>query len=137
LQKSIEIYQKLNEPLVEAPIWITLAEVYLLLEDRESAGVALDKARELAKKSGFPLAASMVDLVAAARKTADGQITPVAFGDALSAWFELPDVQALMIGPDAPRVMRDFFAVASGARDVDPAPTGTATIPVFRGVSLM
>jgi len=137
LQKSIEIYQKLNEPLIEAPIWITLAEVYMLLEDRESAGVALDKARELAKKSGWPLATSMVDLVAAARKATGGQITPQAFGDALTAWFDLPDAQGLMMGPDAPRVMHDLLAVGSGRRGVDPGSMGTATMPIFSGVALM
>ncbi len=137
LEKSIELYQKLHEPYVEAPIWITLAEVYMLLDDRESAGFALDKARDLAQKSDFKLAGSLVDLLIAAKKTMHNQLAPEAFGEAFTAWYELPEAKGLMMGPDAPRVLREALAGTSGTPSADPGPVATATPPVFRGIALM
>jgi CHAT domain-containing protein/Flp pilus assembly protein TadD len=136
-EKSLEIYQTLNEPYVEAPIWITLAEVYLLLEDRDSARVALDKARDLAKKSHFTLASSLVDVLVAGSKTAPGQLTPEVIGEAFATVSAMPEAGGLMMGAEAPRVLRELLALNSGAKSVDPGPVSPATPPVFRGIALM
>jgi CHAT domain-containing protein/Flp pilus assembly protein TadD len=133
LQKSVEIYRKLNQPYVEAPTWILLAEVYLLLEDRDSAGVALEKARELAKKSNFKIAAAMVDVVAELKKFGPGQEAPASLGEAFATLSAMPEMRSLATDGDSPLVLGGIFASPA----TDPGPIPATTSPMVRGMALM
>jgi len=93
LERAIELYQKLNEPYLEAPAWILLAEVDMQVDMQAGATNALDHARTLAKKSGFKLAGSMVELLIAANKVMAGQGSLSDFDELTKAFLDLPDAK--------------------------------------------
>jgi CHAT domain-containing protein/Flp pilus assembly protein TadD len=93
LERAIELYQKLNEPYLEAPTWILLAEVDMQVDMQDGVADALDHARTLAKKSGFKLTAAMVDLLAAGNKVMTGQGSLSGFDETMKAFSDLPDAQ--------------------------------------------
>lgn len=93
LERAVELQQKLHEPYVEAPTWLLLAEVDLQLNLQSGAADALEKARVLAKTSGFGLAERNVELLSATSKFMRGQGTLSNVQDAIQALQALPDAQ--------------------------------------------
>lgn len=138
LEKSIELFQTVDRPYHEAPVWTLLAEVHLLLESHEAAQHALDKSRALAKKSGFKLAESMVDMVSASRDFMTGRKTISEADAAIRAWFDMPGAKGLMFSKDAQRLISQSLHVNSPAAHFPPeALPSTAGVPFFQSMTMI
>lgn len=120
-EKSLELYQKLNMPYVEAPVWIELAEVYLLLDDDKNAAIALGKARDAAKRGVFPLAAELVGVIEALQKSVPGKSGELEAS--LSDWLENPEAKGLMFGAQVEALMRAAAATLANRAGVTTLPS--------------
>lgn len=72
-EAAIRFFQATGDSHEEARTWIHLADLYTQLNSRVSAEAALEKARELSKKSGSPLAQAETGLVEAMERLKAGQ----------------------------------------------------------------
>jgi tetratricopeptide (TPR) repeat protein len=137
LEKSVALYRPLNEPYVEAPIWLMLAEVYTALESDSNAIAALENAKKLAEMSDFTLAGALIDILSTARKGHGGQAT---FAD-LDATFETlmshPEMKTLMMAPGAANLLRDSFAAVLGGPIPASVPMASTAPPLFKAFSLL
>lgn len=120
-EKSIELFQTLNKPDVESQVWVLLAEVYLLLDVHGNAGTTLEKARELAKKSGFRLAEAMVEMLSASDKFLSGKSSAADLETYFGAWWELPEAGGLMFSEDVQQLFREVMGLRAGAADGGPS----------------
>ncbi|HEV7484506.1 MAG TPA: CHAT domain-containing tetratricopeptide repeat protein [Thermoanaerobaculia bacterium] len=93
LERSIELYQTLNEPFLEAPTWILLAEVDMQVGMQDGVADALANARALARKSGFKLVAVMVDAISAAQGMMTGKGSPGDIEKSVNALLALPEAK--------------------------------------------
>jgi CHAT domain-containing protein/predicted negative regulator of RcsB-dependent stress response len=135
LERSIELYQKLNEPLLEAPTWILLAEIDLQTGMQDGASDALANARALGRKSGFKLAALMVDVVTAAQGVMTGKGSPGDLEKSLKALLDSPDAKE-PLWHDMIMLLLAMFRAEAGIPDSGDAQL-SSTDPVFRAMSLM
>ncbi|HEX6158997.1 MAG TPA: CHAT domain-containing tetratricopeptide repeat protein [Thermoanaerobaculia bacterium] len=118
LETAVELYQKVGRPDSAALTWTALAEVYILLGVDSSARVSLEKARELAAESGFGLAQTLVEMVAA--RLSNGGTED--FGK----WWELPETGGLMFEENVRLLIRDLVSADMPM----PKPGGNASPPV-------
>lgn len=95
-EKSLDIYRRIDMPYVEAPTWITLAELYYLLDDPATAATALANAREAARRAGFPLAAELADVVEALGRSAPGAGGGSDVAAKLDQWLSHPGAADLL-----------------------------------------
>jgi len=93
VERAIEIYQKLHEPYVEAPLWILLAEVDIQLDLQDGAADALEKARGLARQSGFKLASAFIETLNAVVRLRKGQGSAREVDEAIQTLLAQPDAQ--------------------------------------------
>lgn len=63
LHQAIAIYQHLGMRDEEAAAWMTLAAMYMLIGGGDNATVALDRSRDLAKRSRSPDAVRIIDAI--------------------------------------------------------------------------
>lgn len=134
-EKSIELYQTLKEPLLEGTAWMMLAEVDMMLDASDSAAEALENARVLAKKSGYQLAGSVVNMLTTNRKLVAGAVTKEEAAREMKAWWSLPEWKSLPVGKDAGRLLQDFLT--GRGTSVDPDKIVTGGPQVFRWMALM
>lgn len=124
LEKAIDLYQQVDEPYIEAPTWILLAEVHMQLGMDDSADADIGRARELAKKSGFTLATAMVDILVAGRKAMKGEGSIHTLETAVDAFRNLPESRSLPTG-DTLEVFRESLGIISGKPTTMQADLGT------------
>jgi CHAT domain-containing protein/predicted negative regulator of RcsB-dependent stress response len=93
LERAIKLYQKLHDPYLEAPVWILLAEVDMQVDLQDGAADALENARTLARKSGFKLAAVMVNVVTAGNAVMTDKGSPRDFEDAIKVLLDSPEAK--------------------------------------------
>jgi len=138
LEKAIELYQTLEQPYLEAAVWTLLAEVDMLLNAQSNAADAIEKARALAKKSGFELAGAMANMLGTGRQFMTGKATPEDMDDVFKAWWELPEAKSLMFSSEAQRVLQESVRIGSSAsRGVQPELVTTAGPQFVRWTALM
>lgn len=143
LEQAIAIYQALDEPYLEAPTWLLLAEVYMLLETDDSITVALDNGRKLAEKSGFTLARSMVDVLEATKRLHQGHGSVADARSAASAMFSMPDARG-MFTEGFQDLYRESFSLlpgvpSSSTKEIRPGgpPLLTALAVMLQGKSAL
>jgi len=136
IEKAIELYQRLDQPYVEAPLWILLAEVDLQLGMHDNATEALDSARALAKKSGFKLAAAMVDVLAAGKKAMSGQGSVAAFDAAVDALLKIPESRDMPILGNLMSILRASMRMGEGAPLI-PGSIPTSAVSLLQSMPLM
>jgi CHAT domain-containing protein len=121
LEKAIGLYQELNEPYLETPLWIFLAEVDLQTDMQDGADLAIENARQLAKKSGFVLAKKMVDMLASTKKLMAGEGTLDETERTIKAFLDTPDARDM--GP-ALSLVEESLSLIPGHQPQNPPPTG-------------
>lgn len=136
LESAIALYQTLNEPYLEAPVWALMAEVHLLLESPDGAQLALDNARGLARKSGFKLAEGLVDMISQAKRFHAGEAGAGETEAAVRAWLDMPEARALMFNEQAQRTLRDVITGGSPSMQ-QPEHVATPGPPFVRAMALM
>jgi tetratricopeptide (TPR) repeat protein len=135
LEKSVALYGPLNQPYVEAPIWLLLAEVYMALNSDSNAALALQNAKKLAEKSNFTLAGALIDVVATIPKGMGGQARFADFDATFEALMRHPEMKTVNLMPDAATQIRDSFAAVRGLPIS--APTMEANVPpLFKAFSI-
>ena len=136
LETAIALLQPLNQPYLEAPAWTLMADVLLMLESPDGAQLAIDKARQLAKKSGFAMAESVIEMISQAKRFRHGGGNRGDVEAAVRAWFDMPEAKMMMFNPEAQRLFRDLVA---GATTIDQKPELVVTpgIPFMRATALM
>jgi CHAT domain-containing protein len=91
LEKSLEALAKANEPFNESVILGTLAMNYILLDADDTAGILLERARQLAEKNGRCLDVAVIDLLESTRKFLKDEISFEDFEKAAEQWSRTPD----------------------------------------------
>jgi CHAT domain-containing protein len=127
LETAIALYQTRKEPLLESTTWVMLAEVYMMLGGGDTLAQALENARALAKKSGFKLGESMIDLIAAFESVSHGPSKAEDFEAALQAFQNLPETQTLGLG-DLPQILRQVGRIGKGGPGAA-LPAGDSHLP--------
>ena len=125
LERSLELYQPLNDPTMEAPVWILLCDVYLITDADESLSSALAKARELAGKSHVAGASELVTVIETAQRLFKGEAT----AEQLEAAFEKTWKAGLEFPQEAKNVVRDLIHLRSATPRVSAGSGGD--IPLF------
>jgi CHAT domain-containing protein len=136
LEKAIELYQRLEQPYVEAPLWIVLAEVDLQLGLQDNATEALEHARALAKKSGFRMAGGMVEVLTASRKVMAGQAPVSSIDAAVNALLLMPETRDMPLLGSMMPVLRECLRAGNGMPATLPALPGP-TMPMMQPMLLM
>jgi len=136
IEKAIGLYQRLEQPYVEAPLWILLAEVDLQLGMQDNATEALDSARALAKKSGFKLAAAMVNVLVAARKVMVGQGSVAALDEAIDALLRVRETRDLPLIANVMSMVRTSIHMGNGMQ-VTPGSIPTSAAPLLQSMPLI
>ena len=114
LQKSIALFQTLDQPYVEGTIWMLLAEADMLLNAPDNASNALDSAAALAKKSKFKLAEAIVDMLRAQSRFMSGKASPEEVDAALTAWWSMPETKGLLINEQGRQMLQETLRLAAG-----------------------
>lgn len=124
LERAVVLYQADHQDLLESAAWVMLAEVYLMLGGGDTLTQAIEHGRALAKKSGFKLSTTLIDLIAAFESVSTGPSKQADFEAALQALTNLPDTQTLGLG-NIPELLRDAAHMAKG--ESTSAPTASDT----------
>lgn len=93
IERAIELYRQLNEPLLETTAWMVLAVIDVQLNLLDGAKDAIEHARPLAKKSGYAFASASIEMMAAATRYVSGHGTLTDFDEAVSSLRQLPDTK--------------------------------------------
>lgn len=93
IERAIELYRQLNEPLLESTAWMVLVVIDVQLNLQDGATDAIEHARALANKSGYAFASASVEMMAAATRYANNHGTLSDFDEALSSLRQLPDTK--------------------------------------------
>jgi CHAT domain-containing protein/predicted negative regulator of RcsB-dependent stress response len=137
LEDSIELFQIIDRPYVEAMVWMELADVHMMLGAHHNVSDDLERARALARKSGFKLAESMVDMVAVASRVIDGHGTITEMQQAIRAWWDLPEARALTPGKDTEQLFAAVMSLGGKATPGSlPDPAGFSASPPLRVLAL-
>ena len=113
IEKSLEALGRSNEPQHEPAIWGNLAMMYVLLDANDSARDALERARELAEKTGRCLDVAAIDLLESARKYLRGELPSSDFQKAVAQWARTPDVLSV-------QGSEHFMAILTGIMSAAP-----------------
>jgi len=133
--RAIELFQTLKEPQAEAMAWISLAEVYLITDSDVSADDAVTRARELAKKSNFPIASALADILDTAKKARAGETSDTQA--AYAALFAIPEARVLFLNKEAMSVMNQVISMKPSPTPTDPALVGGDAAQVLKPMAMM
>jgi len=115
LEDSIELFQKIDEPYAEAPVWGLLTTVYVMLDAEGDAAIAFKKMEELAKSSHFGLAEEFVKaLKTGGGKLLAGQQPGPELGKALEGFWNHPEAQGLPLTQELRGLFRTVTGLDSG-----------------------
>lgn len=132
LERSIEIYQSLHEPYLELGTWIFLAQVEMMVDAEDASAYALEKARELARKSDFKFGSMAVAVAIATQKAITGRAAAKDVDDALRPLLESPEAQ----NPKFHVVFANLSAMFHGVMGMPVTFEERMDVAVFRAVSL-
>ena len=138
LEKAVELYQSLNDPLTEAPLWINLAVVHILMGANNTANQVLARARELAETSHFELAGDMISMIEIWQKYTRNAASLSDLNAALDRFACNPQLASIDPGGDMERMFRGLFS--SGGRPMTPPnsfDSRPSAIPVFSGFNYL
>jgi CHAT domain-containing protein/tetratricopeptide (TPR) repeat protein len=117
-ENAARLFHEVNRPEHEAHAWIQLSLIYARLQSRARAAEALEKAREIARKSGSPMLQSMTELLAAMARIDRGTGTMAELKESLMGLLVLPQTQEIK-PPEERRklteLIADVFQVLAGA----------------------
>jgi CHAT domain-containing protein/Flp pilus assembly protein TadD len=118
VEKSLEALANANEPFREPAILGNLAMSYILLDADDSARILLERARQVAEKSGRCLDVATIDLIESTRKFLKEEISFADFEKAAEQWSRTPDALSV---PGSEYIAQLIGAITSSA-PVDPRP---------------
>jgi CHAT domain-containing protein/tetratricopeptide (TPR) repeat protein len=133
-EKALELLATIDDPVLESAVMAGVAVTYLNLAAHESGTSAIEKARELAGKSGSRLVAALLDVIAAFYTG-----TPANLSEALNRFMQRPEVREM-------ENMQKFDAAVRAATGPNPGAGLSAVDPsgltgwdsnVFRVMSLV
>lgn len=133
--KAIEIFQELKEDKGEAVLWTLLADVHLMLDSQVSAAEAIARAKELAKTSRFPMAATLADFLEAALKWRQGEHADMR--GAFAAVLAEREANGMRVSDEAKRFMTDIIAMNVGMTPPDPARISGDGVDMLQPMALM
>jgi tetratricopeptide (TPR) repeat protein len=141
LEQAIELYQTVNDPLMEGHAWTMLAEVHLTMGSFESADIAAENARMLARKSRFAPAEMLIEMLMSQRKWMMGKGTAADAAKALDDAAQLLTKEGIEFTPEVAKVLGDLFRIAddpSAARSIsDSLVRGETAIPIASDLKTM
>ena len=134
LEKSIELFQKIDQPYSEAPVWALLTTVYLMLDANDDAALAFKKMEELAVVSHFVLAEQFVEaLRAGGDKLFSGKQPGLELGKAFETFWNHPEAQGLPMTQE----LRGLFRTLTGLQTELPADTGASGLHLPPVIAMM
>lgn len=140
LERSIELFQKIDEPYAEAPVWALLTTVYLLLDANDDAMLAFKRMGELAEVSHFALAEQFVDaLKKGGGNLFAGKLPGPELGQALESVWSHPEAQGLPLTQELRGLVRTLTGLNSDLpvnADGPHLPEVVAMLTMQRGLAL-
>jgi CHAT domain-containing protein/predicted negative regulator of RcsB-dependent stress response len=116
MEKSLEALARANEPFREPAILGNLAMNYILLDADDSARIALERARQVAEKSGRCLDVAAIELLESTRKFLHDEVPFADFQKAVEQWSRTPDVLSVPRSEHLAQLMTTIM----GSAPVDP-----------------
>ena len=110
LERSVHLYQSLNDPLSEAAVWGTLAHAYLLTDNLAAAEDALAHAHRIAEKAKFPFGVDMIAMTETWLRFRKGQATVNDVKASLERFMKNPQVSNIEIAQDVEQIVRRTLA---------------------------
>lgn len=92
-EAAIGLFQTTREPWEEARTWLGLADLYSQVNSRPSADAAIEKAHELFKQSGSPVAQAETDLLDATVRLKAGRTDVKEVQEKFTAVLSLPELK--------------------------------------------
>lgn len=116
LEKAIALYDTLGDETAfeETPVFAQLAEDYVMLEAPQSVADVLKRGSAMAEKSGFPLALSLMKLIARAPQIAPAPATQLDLQEALAEWMSSREVRGFL-GEDTADLVKSGEHLPLGA----------------------
>ena len=114
LEKSLALFRNAHAPEAEIGTWIMLSEVYTSSDIPDTAQDALKRARELAEKTDWKLAKELLEPAAAVEGAVSGKtsLTATRAQEIFGKFWEMPDVQDLMLPEDMQVLLREAIGIA-------------------------
>jgi CHAT domain-containing protein/Tfp pilus assembly protein PilF len=140
MEKAIEVYQTVNDPLMEGHAWTMLAEIYLGMGAFDNADLASESALALARKSRFPPAETIIEMLMAQRRWMSGDGTAAEAEAAVDAFANMAMKEAIPFTPELANVFGDIMRLADHpspirSANADPNVRGATAMPVFTGMT--
>jgi tetratricopeptide (TPR) repeat protein len=133
IERAIEVYQSVDDPIMEGHAWTMLAEVYLGMGADDSVTHATDYAQALAEKSHFGGALKLIDLLTAYRNLMSNKGTREELARAAAALAATPEARWAAVSPEISKLLTDVATLPanpSATIHVDPKAPGMATVPI-------
>lgn len=105
-EAAISLFQTTREPWQEARTWLGLADLYSRVNSRPSADAAIEKAHELFKQSGSPVAQAETELLDATVRLQAGLTGVKEVQEKFTAVLGLPELQDTPRGEEGQKLLR-------------------------------
>ncbi|HEX8253079.1 MAG TPA: CHAT domain-containing tetratricopeptide repeat protein, partial [Thermoanaerobaculia bacterium] len=136
LERSVQLYRSLNDPVSEAATWGSLSHAYLLADNLAAAEDALVNARKLVNKTHFPLGPDMIALSETWLRFRKGQATTKDVRNSMDKFMRNAETVNIDIADDVQQVVRQTLKVLESGK-LPGKPRAHFSMPMFRTYELM
>lgn len=131
METAIELYQVLNDPVSEAVLWTTIAEVHILTGTDATADKLLARARQLADASRYSVAGDLISVIECWRQSRKGTATADYVRTAVGQLARNPQLAAIDAGRGLERFLRSMLALEGHGSAVDIGARAGAGVPAL------
>lgn len=130
LERSVQLYGSLKDPISEAATWGSLANAYMLTDNIPAAEQALVRARELVAKNRFPLGVDMIAMSETWLRFRKGQATSSEVKASVEKFMRNAESVNIDIAQDVEQIMRETMEVLESGK-FPGKPQARSAIPMF------
>jgi CHAT domain-containing protein len=131
METAIELYQSLNQPVSEAMLWTTLAEVHILTGTEDTADRLLARARTLALTSRYSVTGDLISVLECWGQYRKEMVTADEVRDAFDRLAQNPQFAAIDAGRDLERVLRGVLSLEGPGDAVHPGAQPIPAVPAL------
>ncbi len=137
LERSVQHFQSLKNPISEAATWGTLSHAYSLTDNMAAAEDALARARKLVENGRFPLGEDMIAISETWIRFRKGQATPADVKASVDQLMKNPSIHHNEIGKDVELLLQHSMKVRETGKFSNAPPKKQSSLPLFDRYWLM
>lgn len=130
LERSVQHFQSLKDPISEAATWGILSHAYSLTDNMAAAEDALSRARKLVENGRFPLGEDMIAMSEAWVRFRKGQATPADVKASVERLMKNPQIHNIEVARDVERLANHSMKVLETGK-FSSAPEEKSSLPLF------